>query len=378
MVQYALPAQPTVHNKVDHLNTDNSARTEKTPKSTNFEKPKKCEKPKTHASTPFKSRSKCIEDHLASLKTTLIFVLDMPASFFATRPTYHLRASYGIATTALRAAHCFLDRKAGVNLTWFSIASPIWTYRIKRDELPTLWTATKEPLSMHASNLLTLRTNNLNTRVWLKMTSHLAVDILLNTAFNDHWIVVRWHSKPFAITIKPETSETAWLTILIADKPVAAANHSKAETDPIYHVSPGAKQIEQQPYTRYLVFATTHSCGLLTIEPINLRRHSTLLARSLIEVSPEQPFNVIVCIFSNQKVHLPKQMVIAYTAEPPNVFHVIGCKEAPIGISEVDRNLFKNWVSPSNMNDKNTEELFAVLYNFAVDRKTQMSRETLI
>lgn len=114
-------------------------------------------------------------------------------------------------------AHCLLDTGAGINIIRSSLVPTSWFKRIKRDKLPTLQTATKQPLSMDGFILLNLRLGDLNTRIWFGVAPHLALDIFLGTAFIDRFIrsifpserkVVPWHSKLVAIMTRPTPSHT--------------------------------------------------------------------------------------------------------------------------------------------------------------------------
>lgn len=88
---------------------------------------------------------------------------------------------------------------------------------------------------------------------------------------------------------------------------MVAAYQDMIETSPVNGVVRAAKQIDLQPYTQHRVLINMQTYGLLTIQPIDLNRHSTLGARDVVKVFPGQLFFVLVYNFSNRKVRLPKR-----------------------------------------------------------------------
>lgn len=111
-------------------------------------------------------------------------------------------------------------------------------FHIKRDILPTLRTATKEPLPLDGLILVHLSIGNIKTRVWSRIVALLAVEMLLDTEFIYRFIggifpleqkVEPAHFKPVAITAKPRTLSIAQKSNLIADEPVSAAYYNETE-----------------------------------------------------------------------------------------------------------------------------------------------------
>lgn len=260
-------------------------------------------------------------------------------------------------------------------------------YRIKQDGLTTLRTATKQSLPLNRLIIPNLRIGNLKSQVWFGFALQLAFKILLGIAFIDRFIsgnfpskqkAVPWHSRPVAITAKPKSPNTAQKAHNIADKPVSASYYNKTEAKSLYDVARAAKQIEQQPYTKHHVLASTHSYGLLTIKPIGLSRHDRLATRAVMKVSPEQPFYTLLSDVSNRNVRLPKRMITTQTTAPPHVLQALDCNAPPIETLKEYSNHTKSRISSSETNDNNPEEFLILHYKPAVESETQMSRQTLV
>lgn len=118
--------------------------------------------------------------------------LDCPSGdgnvHFTTRSTYHIQKSYRVATTLMQTAHWLLDTEADVNFIQASKTPANFAYSIKRDGLPTLRTATEQPLSLDRLILMNLNIGDHNALVYLGTAPQLADDILLGAVFIDRFI----------------------------------------------------------------------------------------------------------------------------------------------------------------------------------------------
>lgn len=113
-----------------------------------------------------------------------------------------------------------------------------------------------------------------------------------------------------------------------------------------------AKQFELQLYTQKHVLAKTQSHSLLTIEPLDLCRSSTLAARAVIEMSSGQPFYILMSSFSNRKARLLTRVAIAQTTALSQIIQALHCKVPPIDTFESESNSFNSRICPPNKTTK--------------------------
>lgn len=115
----------------------------------------------------------------------LEFALTLTEVILTSRPTYKLRLSYGILTTVLRTSVCPLDTRAGINLIRSKMIPHDRETLMKRNNLPSLCTTPRQPLSLDGLVLLHLQLSDLQTRVWFRIVPYLVVSILIATSFID-------------------------------------------------------------------------------------------------------------------------------------------------------------------------------------------------
>lgn len=78
---------------------------------------------------------------------------------FTAKQTYNCRDSYGAITAVMHKATCFLNTSAADNLIQSSFLPKACKKRIKRDSLPILRKATKQPLPVTLDELILLHIN---------------------------------------------------------------------------------------------------------------------------------------------------------------------------------------------------------------------------
>lgn len=149
---------------------------------------------------------------------------------------------------------------------------------ISQNELSTLRTATKQPLSLDGSILQKICLGDLHAQTWLGINPRFAVDSLLGTTFTDCFNcgifllirkIVLWHYKSVPIKIRPLKS---WKLFTIDPKAL----------------------------------------------PISL--HSTLTAPGVIKISDVRSVYIIARKVLHRQAPLRKCMITAHTAKPPSVY----------------------------------------------------------
>lgn len=103
------------------------------------------------------------------------------------------------------------------------------------------------------------------------------------------------------------------------------SNEQNLNHDGFYDVVRAARQIVLQSYTHLHALAKTTSDGLLAIKPrvLPLNRHRMLPAHSIMDTPPGRTVSVLVYSLFHHKARLPKHVIIAKTAFPPNVIKTI-------------------------------------------------------
>lgn len=182
---------------------------------------------------------------------------------------YKLRISYGPWNLVMHTATRFRDTGTGVNIISFSMIPTEWWNWTIRKKLPTLHTATKEPLQLNGLIPLELLHTNLNTQFWFGIATNLAVDVLLGTIL---WTLLNevyfppkkvgpLHSQSVALPsgkvkrIDKATNgnpEEDWTTN--TQQPVEGLKHGLAWV---------ARQTVLKPFTHHPVIVTTISNGIL-------------------------------------------------------------------------------------------------------------------
>lgn len=82
-----------------------------------------------------------------------------------------------------------------------------------------------------------------------------------------------------------------------------------------------ARQVVLKPETKQHIMVAIKACGLTVVEPRTLSTscQSTLSAREMMDISPNQPLYILVSKFSDRDIHLLEHMNISQTAEPPSI-----------------------------------------------------------
>lgn len=225
---------------------------------------------------------------------------------------------------------CLLDTGADLNLVNASMIPPQWAARIKRQNLPRLRTATKEPLALDGTIILHLRLGDLRVRVCFGVVPNLVVDFLLGTSFSDRFIrgifpserkIVPWHSHPVTILASQRPSATTATNNAISA--IEDTSLDQAVTnDQVTHPILVARQMVIPANTASSVLVTTAATGLFLVQPriMRITRQTTIAARRILDAPPNRPFFILVSNFSNRPVHLRKHMVLAHSETPPSTF----------------------------------------------------------
>lgn len=77
-----------------------------------------------------------------------------------------------------------------MNLIYFYMISDKWQHRVKRNKLPTLHTATKQPFLLKGLLLPHPRLGNVHTQIWFGIAANPARDTLLRTFIKSRLYVV--------------------------------------------------------------------------------------------------------------------------------------------------------------------------------------------
>lgn len=174
-----------------------------------------------------------------------------------------------------------------------------------------------------------LRLGELSTHIWFSVALNLAVDTLLGTSFTYRFIrgifpserkVALWHSQPVTIIAHLRTPKDTCIPNNIRHS-TAQAGDQNVYHDARYDVVRVAQQIVLQPNITCHVLVRAKPHHLHTIEPKALptSRLHTLAARQVVNISPNQPFQIFVSSFSGWEVGLLKRMIIALWGTTPDI-----------------------------------------------------------
>lgn len=169
MVQYTPLALPNVRDKAEHPILDITAKLRQPPKRAAPDKLQKGGRNTSPESKLVKFCSKLIKDHTVSRTAHINFPSEVADVYLTTRPTYHLQPSYVLSATAMQTAHSLFNTGGDVSIIRSSKIPTNWNYCIKRDGVPTLCTATEQPLPLDGFLLQNLLIGDLNARVWFKI-----------------------------------------------------------------------------------------------------------------------------------------------------------------------------------------------------------------
>lgn len=143
-----------------------------------------------------------------------------------------------------------------------------------------------------------------------------------------------------------------------------------------------AFQVTLKPNTQDHVLVTATSNGLLTISLRILRsyRQCTLDNRGMMDVSPGQPFNILVSNFSIGKFHSSKHIKITHTANPLSFIHEVNTIDRSNGPMRpinyiplevyISNEVLQHYPDPYDLGD--------VRHKHSKSRKTQISRHTTV
>lgn len=99
---------------------------------------------------------------------------------------------------------------------------------------------------------------------------------------------------------------------MVLEDPVSGAYYTAVKDHPAYDIFRVTRPIVLQPYVQHRVVVIKNSQRLLTTEPrvMPISRHSTMAARGVMDVSPIQPFYILLGNFSDRQGCLPKGMML--------------------------------------------------------------------
>lgn len=129
----------------------------------------------------------CPQKVTVYLSKPLKFPMETINIVFTAKPTNKIRISYGTTATIMDSENCHFNTAAGVNLIGSPMLQEEWTHPIKRNDFPEFCSATKAFPLLNGLILLHLHLEDLCDRIWLDVTAHLTVDILLYTSFIDRF-----------------------------------------------------------------------------------------------------------------------------------------------------------------------------------------------
>lgn len=128
-------------------------------------------------------------------------------------PIYKRVVAYGTPVKAMHTAVALLNSGAGANFIHSALISPEWRNNVKKESLPKLQSATRQPPQTRDLVMLHLRLREVFSRVWFGIAPKFAIKLLPGPAFIDRFIcnifpskrkIVTWYSSPVAIHSNPE------------------------------------------------------------------------------------------------------------------------------------------------------------------------------
>lgn len=166
--------------------------------------------------------------------------------------------------------------------------------------------------------------------------------------FSLKWRIVLWHLHSVEILSQqwsPATAKTHILSPLQATIPHPEPSTTRFTTNSIHT----ARQIPVTPSTAAQVLVATPASELLVMQPHFkcLTRQRTLTERKIMDVSPRQPFYIIINNLSHIAQHLPKHMVVAYTEPAPiAIYH---CRQNPPNLVSIGTRKVRKSRATSNI-----------------------------
>lgn len=168
------------------------------------------------------------------LSAAFLIPTEINDTTFSANPTNFSSLMVLLSISSMNKADCLLDIRAGMKPVCSSMIPPSWTDHMKRQKnlQLLLHTVTQQLLLLNVLILLHLLLGKLNTPTWVRLASHLAVNILLLFSFSYRVIcrlflleckVVPWHSQTVAILVYAKqfhTKRTASSPALDLDKTV--------------------------------------------------------------------------------------------------------------------------------------------------------------
>lgn len=219
-----------------------------------------------------------------------------------------------------------LNTGAGLSLFSKTLFYSQWNSRIKRSNIICLRTTTPEPLYMGVTVLLHINLGDLCVRVWFGIDDSLVVEMILGTSLIDRLTreifpaerrVVPWYFYPMTIHVtmprgKRITSNA--LSILVpTDNRYKHTNNTKT-----YKIRV-ARQTLHEAHIENRVRVTITTSRINTVNPKLFRRtrQTKSAAQGVVDIIPSHQFLILVSSFSTKAIHLPNDMVVAYTTSLP-------------------------------------------------------------
>lgn len=104
------------------------------------------------------------------------------------KSAYNLPKSYAILTTAIRTPVYLLNTEAVMSLIQLGTITKEWVIPIKQTSLKSLHTALKQPVTLDSLIFFTPLPMRFTTRVSFEAATHLTVNTLLGTFFNECFV----------------------------------------------------------------------------------------------------------------------------------------------------------------------------------------------
>ena len=241
---------------------------------------------------------------------------------------YTVLGSLGLSPGVFTPKRIVIDTGCGPAVIRSSELPPDWRrFQVPLVEDPGLADANNNPLLITEMVRLKVRLGNKTTKVSFYVAPNLAVPAILGTGYLNRYVrcifpmdqMIEIKDGSLVAILSSQRSAKQQGESVVDERQQMKEEAPRREIDTTTHVVRLATGVTVPPMTQVGIRVRCKGGGLCYLEPKSslFERHQLRVANGVCEVTPDQPFTIMMANFSEKKRHIPKGTVVAYAQRNP-------------------------------------------------------------